>query len=248
MICRMKCFAVLFLIFVIIAVSAAAEGQTMVVTGCDEWVSLRERPDAASARLAQVPLGAEVLMCESAANGFIYGCYQDVFGYIMDKYLVAADEGVLADGKGEDEEPSGEKIYKSKLGFSIRYDAGMFEVNDYSSESGKESFLVESRYDETGAFASIEFLTPEITGLSGDDFLTGFPEQCGIPVKQSYYSRTADGIEVTGVLGEKEGLTMGVYQVLDNGREIQITTTVKDNESRSYMAAVEEMIDSISFT
>lgn len=61
--------------------------DVMVVVNCSEWVSLRELPDTASKRLAQVKLGEMVNHCTSASNGFVWCEYQGKGGYIQSKYL-----------------------------------------------------------------------------------------------------------------------------------------------------------------
>jgi outer membrane protein assembly factor BamB len=59
----------------------------MTVVNCEEWVSLRARPDTSSARLAQVPLNAVVSDC-SAAGEFVYCRYGRQYGYILAEYLM----------------------------------------------------------------------------------------------------------------------------------------------------------------
>ena len=68
-------------------------GPNMRVVKCSNYVSLREKPDAASRRLAKVPLGAPVLTFPGTAeqNGFTLCVYQDEYGYILSEYLAPAE-------------------------------------------------------------------------------------------------------------------------------------------------------------
>ena len=59
----------------------------MNVVNCSSWVSLRSEPSTSSARLCEVPLGATVSDCDTAANGFIKCTYNGETGYIMASYL-----------------------------------------------------------------------------------------------------------------------------------------------------------------
>ena len=62
-------------------------GISMTVVNCEEWVSLREKASTAAARLARVPLGAQVDNCVQVSDGFIYCSYRGVYGYIQSQYL-----------------------------------------------------------------------------------------------------------------------------------------------------------------
>lgn len=59
----------------------------MQVINCDEWVSLREQPDAKSDRLYKVPLNAMVSNCYSYDDRFVCCEYQGIRGYILEEYL-----------------------------------------------------------------------------------------------------------------------------------------------------------------
>ena len=61
----------------------------MKVVKCQEWVSLREAPDAASACLVEVPLGKLVENCREESKAFHYAEYNGMSGYIMAQYLEA---------------------------------------------------------------------------------------------------------------------------------------------------------------
>ena len=56
------------------------------VVNCDEWVSLRARPDTDSERIAKVPLGEVVSEC-SQSGDFVRCTYNGISGYIVSKYL-----------------------------------------------------------------------------------------------------------------------------------------------------------------
>lgn len=70
------------------------------VTGCEEWVSLRQQPDTSSTRLAKVPLGAVVTSCVKLySDSFVYCRYNGKSGYIAKQYLTEADYSWQADMK-----------------------------------------------------------------------------------------------------------------------------------------------------
>ena len=59
----------------------------MKVVNCEQWVSLREKPDAGSECLVEVPLDALVENCKAKTKAFIYAEYNGLSGYIMAQYL-----------------------------------------------------------------------------------------------------------------------------------------------------------------
>lgn len=65
------------------------QSPNMRVVNCKNFVSLRAKPAASSARLAKVPLGALVLALPGAEeqNGFLWCTYRDEYGYILAEYL-----------------------------------------------------------------------------------------------------------------------------------------------------------------
>lgn len=67
--------------------SSAALDITMHVVDCDEWISLRESPSTASARLATIPLGASVTYISNAGGGFYKISYNGQVGYALSQYL-----------------------------------------------------------------------------------------------------------------------------------------------------------------
>ena len=91
----MKKLTALILLLVLLASCAAvhAEGIDMRVTNCREWVSLRQKQDTSSRRLAKVPLGAVVTDCVADDFGFIRCTWQGQTGYILQQYLEPAGEG-----------------------------------------------------------------------------------------------------------------------------------------------------------
>lgn len=66
---------------------SASISDVMYVVNCQEWVSLRERANATSDRLAQVPFGATVTNVQDAGNGFYRCSYNGITGYIQARYL-----------------------------------------------------------------------------------------------------------------------------------------------------------------
>ena len=61
--------------------------RAMRVVNCNEWVSLRERPDVNSERLEKIPLGAVVTECYPYSETFTVGVYNGKMGYILSEYL-----------------------------------------------------------------------------------------------------------------------------------------------------------------
>ncbi len=61
------------------------------VTKCNSWVSLRKYADTSAARLAKVPLGAEVVGCVLEGS-FVKCTYNGQTGYILAKYLKNASD------------------------------------------------------------------------------------------------------------------------------------------------------------
>ena len=85
-------------------VVAASEGKypeingPMTVVNCNEWVSLREKKSSASARLARVPLGAQVTNCVQVSDEFIYCCFNGLWGYIQAEYLAGPQQAANPGG------------------------------------------------------------------------------------------------------------------------------------------------------
>lgn len=108
---RMRRIVRVFLIFifaVLVTLTACAETAdepaegspaiepVMQVVDCENWVSLREKPDTRADRLAKVPLGAVVENCAEGGNGFIRCTYCGMDGYILSGYLGHyISEGIL---------------------------------------------------------------------------------------------------------------------------------------------------------
>ncbi len=87
----MKRIALFLLAALLLAICtpSLADGvsEVMCVTNCEEWVSLREGPDTATKRLAQVRLGELVIHCSAAENDFIRCEIGGKTGYIRSQYL-----------------------------------------------------------------------------------------------------------------------------------------------------------------
>ena len=64
---------------------------SMEVINCNEWVSLRQQPDASSRRLVKVSLGAIVNNCDQFNDAWIYAEYDGYAGYIQAQYLTPSD-------------------------------------------------------------------------------------------------------------------------------------------------------------
>ena len=82
--------AMLLALLLLMGASACAQDGyigCMKVIKCQEWVSLREAPDAASACLIEVPLGSLVENCREESKAFHYAEYNGMSGYIMAQYL-----------------------------------------------------------------------------------------------------------------------------------------------------------------
>jgi len=95
---KKKTAALLFLCLLFSAACAENTGW-MKVVNCEEWVSLREQPDAASECLVEVPLGAIVENCSVKTKAFTYAEYGGLSGYIMSQYLdvVPVEQTYLGD-------------------------------------------------------------------------------------------------------------------------------------------------------
>lgn len=62
-------------------------GDMLVVTGCEEWVSLRKTASTSAQRLAKIPLGKSVYFLSNADDGFCHVAYDGQYGYVLKKYL-----------------------------------------------------------------------------------------------------------------------------------------------------------------
>ena len=238
----------------------------MIVVNCDEWVSLRESPSAKAARLKKVPLYATLEECVQYDDEFVYGCYDGAWGYVLDRYLIADGEGVAGDGAGDetDEETATrrqreilvegepeiieERRHESRLGFSIWYDEEAFVVLDGLSETGAPSFLMEGMIDLPDAVVYMEFLSPEITGLKGDNFLNRMPKQYGVKHLERRRDSTDAGASVRCVSGVLENRELRFYTVVEDQREVQIVVTLSEEIMEGWYPRIESVIRSIEFT
>lgn len=96
---RILCIVLLSALLLCFAPSTAEEvSEVMQVVKCNDYVSLREKPDTKSERLAKVHLGEYVIYCTEAENGFVHCTWDGKSGYILAQYLkttplwVAEDE------------------------------------------------------------------------------------------------------------------------------------------------------------
>lgn len=62
-------------------------GDLLVVTGCEEWVSLRKTASTKAQRLTKIPLGKSVYYLSEADDGFCHVIYGGKYGYVLKKYL-----------------------------------------------------------------------------------------------------------------------------------------------------------------
>ena len=89
---RVLAVALVCLMYSTLAWAQTEQLGLMKVVNCEEWVSLREKPDAASDCLVQVPLDALVENCSVKNKAFTYAEYNGLSGYIMTQYLEPVPE------------------------------------------------------------------------------------------------------------------------------------------------------------
>lgn len=92
-----KILAIILMVLLLVPTALACEendggstwqtGDLLVVTGCEEWVSLRKTASTSAERLAKVPLGRSVYYLSKADNGFCHVAYDGQYGYVLEKYL-----------------------------------------------------------------------------------------------------------------------------------------------------------------
>ena len=228
----------------------------MEVVNCQEWVSLRAEPNTWSPRLKKVALGELVDDCVRYDDKFVYCCYDGAYGYIQAVFLSPAD-GIYADGRepGEDTrtgevwiegepEPQEEVRYESAMGFSLWYPAELFQVNDDMQETEAPGFVLEA---STGAFVMIEFLSQEITGMDGEVFLEEAPKQYGLEMTDAEEGETLAGGEWRRVGGYADDRDMLFYQVIDEGREIEIIATYTGEAAEGFYPRIQRIVESMEF-
>ena len=90
-----RCIAWMLLACLLLAALPALAAEkylgNMVVTNCDEWVSLREKPKQNARRVLKVSLGAIVRNCTAHSREWIYAEYDGHAGYILSKYLESCE-------------------------------------------------------------------------------------------------------------------------------------------------------------
>jgi len=94
-----KTITILMICLALCAPARAQENDPvwMKVVNCEEWVSLREKPDASSECLVEVPLGALVENCAPKTKTFSYAEYQGLSGYILTQYLEPVEQEQMND-------------------------------------------------------------------------------------------------------------------------------------------------------
>ena len=86
--CALLCALLILGALPVMSASAAKEvSEVMVVVKCNDYVSLREKPDKSSTRLLKVHLGELVTDCVAASNGFVQCSWGGKRGYILEDYL-----------------------------------------------------------------------------------------------------------------------------------------------------------------
>ena len=77
----------LILVFMTLCASAfATTYYSKQIDYCNEYVTLRSKPDTSSKAICTVDIG-EVVMASNYNSRFSYCCYNGKFGYILNEYL-----------------------------------------------------------------------------------------------------------------------------------------------------------------
>ncbi len=71
---------------VVPAPNASASGYAWVV-GCDEWITLRAKPNTQAGSLRKIPLYSSVVYHGDVGKGFSQVTYNGVTGYVLREYL-----------------------------------------------------------------------------------------------------------------------------------------------------------------
>ena len=101
----------------------------MEVVNCREWVSLRAEPSTEAERLTKVPVGSIVEECVAYDDGWVYGLYCGMYGYISADYLAETDAVI-------------------DYGYDLYYEnGGHYAVGTHEYTDGGEVFHV-AVYDE----------------------------------------------------------------------------------------------------
>lgn len=168
-----KILALILMVFVLLSsVALACEendggntwetGDLLVVTGCEEWVSLRKTASTKAERLDKVPLGQSVYFLSFADNGFCHVAYDGQYGYVLERYLVFD-------------------------GTSVRYVTGCEEwisLRESASTSAQQLTKIPlgARVDYTCMGADEEFAWVNYAGMGGyalDEYLSLYPFESG---------------------------------------------------------------------
>lgn len=179
-----RMLAILFMLAVVLGACAQAEvshwpwdqGERMMVVNCDEWVSLRARPDAGSERLAQVPLYDALYNCRAAENGFTLCETADgVEGYVLSEYLAP----VAFELRGAGEAAAGGDVWDAPArfgadGWTLEFpERGMRVLCAREWDDGGEK-LRASCFDAAGGFVwGLYTATPLVTELNSTNVFAG---------------------------------------------------------------------------
>lgn len=87
------CLLAVLVLCLSVCCPATAEGTSMRVINCNEWVSLWAKPSNNTTRLVKVPLGAIVTNCSRYNKSFTVCEYNGHKGYIRNEYLEDASLG-----------------------------------------------------------------------------------------------------------------------------------------------------------
>ena len=152
----------LILAAVLLSLCAAACAEedyigNMQVVNCNEWVSLRQLPDADSPRLVKVSLGAIVSNCRYDSDAWVYCEFDGYAGYIMAEYLEPSDGTVTFNAMMVTRSPEGAPFYAIIDGTgtigtippdTVVRDCHMMDNGRVSVQWGDHSGFIESTHAE----------------------------------------------------------------------------------------------------
>lgn len=111
---RLVCLLLVLLLVLASVPAFASVPDTMYVVKCEDYVSLREKPDTGSKRLAKVSFGEAVYNCTESGSKWVYCNYGGAFGYILKSYLAASPETSVS--------LPDQEVYNCKTSVSLRQD------------------------------------------------------------------------------------------------------------------------------
>ena len=139
-----------------------------------------------------------------------------------------------------------ETLYESEMGLSIWYDAEAFEIVDDAHESDAPSFYMEANIDLPEVRVMLEFLSPEITGMSGIEFLGRSPMDHGVKLMATESGATEAGGEWQYVAGLIDDREMRFYVIYDSGFEVQAIATISEEAVEGYGPQIQRIIESVT--